>query len=166
MTIFVGYWLHVVHNWLYIAKYGAKSDYITHARYIKNKNVHSRGDGENCRQLSLFSPNDLVDTDCYWFDVLSVSKASKAESAIPPVNWWEGIDPQFSIFSWSGLPDVKKLGSEMLASESEVCQTWINVYEKKIHQLWVSILFLTFALDTCSDFPADSTPDGRRKRGK
>ena len=30
MTIFVGYWLYVVHDWLYIAKNGAKSVYITH----------------------------------------------------------------------------------------------------------------------------------------
>ena len=65
MTIFLGYWLYVVRNWLYIAKYGAKIDFITSAWHIKNKNIHSRGDGENCRQLSFFSPNDLVYTDCY-----------------------------------------------------------------------------------------------------
>ena len=34
MTIFVGYWLYVVHNWLYIAKYGAKSVNLTHDRHI------------------------------------------------------------------------------------------------------------------------------------
>ena len=106
MTIFVGYWLHVVHNWLYIAKYGAKSDYITHARYIKNKNVHSRGDGENCRQLSFFSPNDLVCTDCYWFDDIS---NSKADSAILPVDWWEYVGPQFS-FSPGVSFQVWKIG--------------------------------------------------------
>ena len=65
MTIIDGYWVNVVHNWLYIAKYGAKSVNLTHARHIKNKNIHSRGDGENWRLLSFFSPNDLVDTDCY-----------------------------------------------------------------------------------------------------
>ena len=54
MAIFVGYWLYVVHNWLYIAKYGAKIDFITHVRYIKNKNSHLRGDGENRRLLSFF----------------------------------------------------------------------------------------------------------------
>ena len=52
MTILVGYWLCVVRNWLYIAKYGAKIDFITHVRYIKNKNIHSRGDEENRRLLS------------------------------------------------------------------------------------------------------------------
>ena len=46
--------------------------------------------------------------DCYWFEDLSVSKASKAESAIPPVDCWEYVGPQFSLFSWSELPDVKK----------------------------------------------------------
>ena len=65
MAIFVGYWLYVVHNWSYVAKYGARSVYITHGRHIKNKNIHSRGEGENWRLLSFFSPNDLVDTDCY-----------------------------------------------------------------------------------------------------
>ena len=52
MTIIDGYWVNVVHNWLYIAKYGAKIDFITHVRYNKNKNIHSRGDEENRRLLS------------------------------------------------------------------------------------------------------------------
>ena len=36
--------------------------------------------------------------------------------------------------------------------------------DEKIHQLWVSILFLTCAL-VWSNIPAGSTPDGRRKQG-
>ena len=34
ITINDGYWVYVVHNWLYIAKYGAKSVNLTHARPI------------------------------------------------------------------------------------------------------------------------------------
>ena len=65
MTINDGYWVNVVHNWLYIAKYGAKSVYIAHGRPIQKKNIHSRRDGENWRLLSFFSPNDLDYNDCY-----------------------------------------------------------------------------------------------------
>ena len=34
ITINDGYWVNVVHNWLYIAKYGAKSVYKSHAWHI------------------------------------------------------------------------------------------------------------------------------------
>ena len=65
MTINDGYWVNMVHNWLYIAKYGAKSVNLHTAGIYRYKNIHSRGDGENWRLLSFFSPNDLVYTDCY-----------------------------------------------------------------------------------------------------
>ena len=146
MAIFVGFWLYVVHNWLYIAKYGAKSVYKTHARHILNENIHSRGEGENWRLLSFFSPNDLVYSDCYWFDVLSVSKASKAESAIPPVNWWEGIDPQFQ-YSPEVSFQMWKSGISNVGLRIRSGSNLIDADEKKFHQLWVSILTLTGALD-------------------
>ena len=77
--------------------------------------------------------------DCYWFEDLSVSKASKAESAIPPVNWWKFIllDLGFNLKNWNKLfwPQNPKW----------VKPNWCRW--KKIHQHWASILFLTNALD-------------------
>ena len=83
--------------------------------------------------------------DCYWFEDLSVSKASKAESAIPPVNWWEGIDPQFQYF-----PEVSfQMWKSGISNVGLRIRSVSNLIEqmKKIHQLWVSISFLTCALE-------------------
>ena len=48
------------------------------------------------------------------------------------------------LLEWASI--CEKLESIMLAPESKVSQTW-SMQMKKIHQHWVSILFLTCALD-------------------
>ena len=64
ITINDGYWVNVVHNWLYIAKYGAKSVNLTHGSHIEQEHSLQRRRRE-LAAIKLFSPNDLVYTDCY-----------------------------------------------------------------------------------------------------
>ena len=145
MTILVGYWLCVVRNWLYIAKYGAKIDFITHVRYIKNKNSHSRGDGENWRLLSFFLQMIWFILIAFDLMIFLFQRIKKQNLRSLPL-----IVGNVLFLSFLYSPEVGfqmwKSGVSNVGLRIQILSNLIDAAEK-IHQLWVSILFLTGSLD-------------------
>jgi len=150
VTIIVGYWLYVVHNWLYIAKYGAKSVYktdgVSHGQaYLEQEHSFQR----RRRELAAIELFFSIWFGWYWLLLIWWSFCFKGfKSRIcNPSRWLVGKN------------GISNVGLRILNVSN-----LIDAHEKKIHQLWVSKLFLTCALDMVR-FPCSSTPDGRGKQG-